>query len=124
MVNLYGVSASSTTADLAVLIQLGTSSGLKTSGYVETSGIRTNAYSDTTGFNIYGSGGSNAVSGIAIINHMGNNAYVSSHSGRYNSSNVVSGGGSVDLGGTLDRIRVKLWSGGNFDAGLVNIMYE
>ena len=125
MVNFYGVSASNTGGyDLAILIRLGTSSGLKTSGYSNTSANISTAYTDATGFTVFGSGSSNAVSGIATINHMGGNAFVSSHSIRYASSNIATGGGHVDLGGTLDRIRVMLWSGGNFDSGLVNIMYE
>mgnify|MGYP003126150055 FL=1 len=125
MVNFYGVSASNTGGyDLAILIRLGTSSGLKSSGYSNTSANISTAYTDSTGFPVFGTGSSNAVSGIATINHMGGNAFVSSHSIRYASSNIATGGGHVDLGGTLDRIRVQLWSGGNFDSGLVNIMYE
>ena len=37
----------------------------------------------------------------------------------------VIGGGSVDLGGTLTRIKIfKVTGTDNFDAGKVNIMYE
>jgi len=120
-VNFYGVSGGS---DIGALIRLGTSSGLKSSGYSSISHWGTGGNSDGSGFFVYGTGGSNAISGIATINHMGSNAFVSSHSIYYNNSNGAFGGGKVDLGGTLDRLRVQLVSGGNFDAGLININYE
>ena len=120
-VMFYGVSAGS---DTGALVRLGTSSGLKISGYSSISHYGSGGQSDSSGFMAYGTGGSNALGGILTINHMGGNVFVSSHSLYYNNSNGVFGGGQVDLGGTLDRLRVTTVSGGNFDAGLVNINYE
>ena len=42
----------------------------------------------------------------------------------YNGSNGAFGGGYKDLGGTLTQVRVSLVSGGNFDFGRVNLLYE
>mgnify|MGYP001325026580 FL=1 len=120
-VMFYGVSAGS---DTGALVRLGTSSGLKTSGYLSISHYGSGGQSDSSGFMAYGTGSSNALAGILTINHMGGNVFVSSHSLYYNNSNGVFGGGRVDLGGTLDRLRVTSVSGGNFDAGIVNINYE
>ena len=117
-----GVSSSG--SDVAALVQIGTSSGVKATGYLSTSHYGSGGSSDTTGFYIYGIGGSNILSAIMTITHMGSNIYVNAHSGKYNSSNGMFGGGDLDLGGTLDRVRIKQVSGGAFDAGSINIMYE
>jgi len=117
-----GVSSSG--SDVAALIQIGTSGGLVTSGYISSSHYGTGGTSDATGFAMYGITSSNSLSGIMTISHMGSNVYVSSHSGKFDTTNAVFGGGDVDLGGTLDRVRIKQVSGGSFDAGSVNIMYE
>jgi len=113
-----------TGANASVLIRLGTSSGLTTSGYVTNSSWGADQVQDTSGFIVYGSGGGNTISGILTICHMGSNLFVGSHAVRYNSSNGVFGGGHVQLGGTLDRLRVQMVSGGAFSGGSVNIMYE
>ena len=121
-INLYGVSGAS--SDTGALIRLGTSGGLKTSGYGSTSHWGGGGTNDASGMIIYGTHTSNTINGIVIINHIGSNIYVSSHSIRYNNSNGAFGGAYVDLGGTLDRLRVQLSSGGNMDSGKINIMYE
>ena len=116
---------SSAGSDTSALVQLGTSGGLVTTGYLANScydgGVGASA---TTGFNMYGTGTTNLMSGTMTIAHMGSNAWVSSHAGRYATAWGIWGGGNLDLGGTLDRVRIKLISGGTFDAGSVNIMYE
>ena len=91
---------SSAASDVAALVQIGTSSGLKTSGYLSTTHWGGGGTDDATGFAMYGIGASNILSGIMTIAHMGSNIYVSSHAGKYNSSNGMFGGGDVDLGGT------------------------
>ena len=121
-VNFYGVSAGS---DVAALIRLGTSSGIVTSGYGSTSATGHNqGYSDSSGIVVYGTASTNSINGIAIINNMGSNVFVSSHSARYSNSYAVMGGGYKDLGATLTQIRIASVSGGNFDSGLVNLMYQ
>ncbi len=117
-----GVSSSG--SDTGVLVQLGTSGGLVTSGYLSTSHYGSGGSSDATGFYMYGIESGNILSGIMTIAHMGSNIYVNAHSGKYNTSNGMFGGGDVSVGGTVDRLRIKQSSGGAFDAGSVNIMYE
>ena len=121
-VNFYGASAGS---DTGALIRLGTSSGFVSSGYGSRSNYGTGGGgSDTSGFLIYGTETSNSLNGTVVINHIGNNVFVTSHSCMYNTSNSVYGGGYKDLGATLDRVTVRLVSGGNYDSGLINIMYQ
>lgn len=115
---------SSSASDTGALVQLGTSGGFVTSGYLSTSHYGTGGSSDTTGFYIYGIGTSNILSAIMTITHMGSNIYVNAHSGKYNSSNGMFGGGDVAVGGTVTQVRIKQVSGGAFDAGSINIMYE
>ena len=117
-----GVSSSG--SDVGLLVQVGTSSGFKTSGYASTTHWGTGGTSDHTGFAMYGIANANILSGIMTIAHMGSNVFVASHSGKYNTSNGMFGGGDVDLGGTVDRVAIKTISGGAFDGGSVNIMYE
>tara|TARA_B110000444_G_C18487873_1_gene432152 strand:- start:57 stop:650 length:594 start_codon:yes stop_codon:yes gene_type:complete len=121
-VNLYRCSASG--SDTGALIRLGTSSGIVTSGYSSLSHWGGGGQSDTSGFYLYGTAGGNAINGIATINNMGSDRFISSHSLMYNGSNGAFGGGYKDLGGTLTQLRVSLVSGGNFDFGRINIMYE
>jgi len=89
-------------SDNSVLVQLGTSGG----------------------FIVYGINSTNTISGILTICHMGSNLFVGSHAVRYNSSTGVFGGGHVQLGGTLDRLRIRPNGSDSFDAGSVNVMYE
>lgn len=130
-VNFNGVSISGTAI---TQIQLGTSAGVVTSGYV---GICMGAQGSSVGL------GSIVTSGFPL-NNDGNAAYT--FYGQYVfalvSGNIWSGsgtlavtnsttprlhcsGGSVTLGGTLDRLRLTTSNGTDtFDAGSVNIMYE
>jgi len=125
-INCYTVSSVATSStDTSILVRLGTSSGLTDSGYVSTSEYRSGmGATDTSGFVAYGTNGSSTLGGVMTINHIGSNRFVASHSMYYNTSNGVFGGGIVTLGGTLDRVRVMLNSGGNFDNGFINIFYE
>jgi hypothetical protein len=64
--------------------------------------------------------------GNAIICTLGSNTWVGSHSlgGTVSGSNSI-GGGSIALGGTLDRLRLTTVNGTDtFDSGTVNIIYE
>lgn len=121
-VNLYGVSGAST--DTGALIRLGTSGGIVTSGYGSISHWGGGGQSDSSGLYIYGTHTSNSINGIATINNIGSDIFVSSHSIMYNTSNGAFGGGYKDLGGTLTQLRVSLVSGGNFDSGRINLLYE
>ena len=107
-----------------LLVQLGTSGGLVTSGYASLSHWGGGGLSSTSGFMVDGVGNANIMSGIMTIAHMGSNIYVASHSCKYNTSNGVFGGGDVSIGGTVDRLTVTRSGSNTFDAGSINIMYE
>lgn len=123
---LSGVSISGT--DL-IQIQLGSGS-FATSGYLSgattfASGS-TNAANSTTGMIIQGSGtASLVIHGIATLARIAGNTWVMSFSGGTSEAGrTLLGGGSIALGGTLDRLRVKTDGTNTFDAGSINIMYE
>ena len=115
---------SSNASDVAALVQLGTSSGFVTSGYVSTSNIYGGGSDDATGFIMLGVTTSQTLSGIMTIAHMGSNIYTQAHSGKRSSTYAVFGGGDVSVGGTVTQVRIKQVSGGSFDAGSINVMYE
>ena len=125
-----GVSTNGTTG---LMIRLGTSNGIESTGYLGTvsAPLATSGNSDlmqTTGFNTYGyNSASIVIIGTAIISTIGSNIWIENHSlalygGGYYTSN---GAGSKTLSGTLDRIRVTTINGTDtFDAGSINILYE
>jgi hypothetical protein len=56
---------------------------------------------------------------------MGSNLWVASHSGALNTTIGAMGGGSITLGGTLDRLRITSTNGTDaFDAGFITLLYE
>jgi len=123
-----GVSASGTSS---YLVQIGSGS-ITSSGYNSCAAGSIDAASpavaaSTAGYLIVADTASDVKNGHMVITLMGSNLYVSSHTlGGDSTRNVVWwGGGSVTLGGTLDRIRITTVNGTDtFDAGSINIMYE
>jgi hypothetical protein len=119
----------STVSNDNILVQLGTSSGFTTSGYVSTSidfdgngGVATNS---TAGLIVKLNPGSNIVNGTMIIAYTGSNAWVNNHTLSNNTNIMTVGGGTIALGGTLDRVRITTVSGTDaFDAGTLNISYQ
>ena len=122
----------STNGSSVIQVQLGTSSGITTTGYVASCGITdggsvgTTAFSSgfgtaDSGFNTY------TESGNIIITNRSSNNWVASFSlfQRTSSARTAFGGGSVSLASTLDRVRITTVNGTDtFDAGSINIMYE
>ena len=120
----------STTGTVPLLYQIGTSSGIVTSGYISSGGYcgaGQSGLQSTAGF-LNGAGGAIADTtvGITTICNFGNNTWVSSSvSGDGTADFVKMGGGSITLGGTLDRVRITTTTGTpTFDAGSINILYE
>lgn len=124
-----GVSTSGTSYPL---IQIGSGS-VTTSGYVSASGglsgnVGYGTTSSTSGFIIFGADAGNNLCGTMTIQLLGSNTYISSHSlgdtgGTY--VNIFNGGGTITLGGALDRVRITTVNGTDtFDAGSINILYE
>jgi len=123
-----GVSTSSTSD---ILIRLGTSSGVTTTGYA-TYGLRTGATSVTSGANStvgFASVATAAVytlSGSVIFSALGGDIWtgfgILADSAGGNGF-IITGG--ISLAATLDRVRITTVNGTDtFDAGSINIMYE
>lgn len=107
-----------------LLIQLGTSSGITTTGYSSQSG----GSSSTNGFCIFSWGGlANTLTASITINLIDTNMWllggiVNRVDGTSADRSAV---GSVTLPGTLTRIRLTSSTGtGNFDSGTINVLYE
>ena len=107
------------------LVQLGTSSGFQTSGYLSNSHYGGAGVGATNGFSIlFGGGAANVVSGAIVIYNLGSNKFASNHSAKYNQNNGLFGGGDVTLGGTLDRVRLRPTGNTSFDAGNLRLLIE
>ena len=128
-VALRGISTNGTGA---IQIQLGTSGGYVITTYLSTasriSTASTVASSVTTGFSLGTSVAAEVTTGNVIITNITGNVWVYSVGGRTSTVVVLSGGGDVDIGGTLDRLRIIGSATGSpadtFDAGSINILYE
>ena len=108
------------------LMQIGAGSVL-TSGYLGSAQTISTAALATTG---WGLGASTTAAfifnGSAVITNMGSNVWsMFGVVGYSNSAGVTMFGGSVSLGGVLDRVRITTVNGTDtFDAGSINILYE
>jgi hypothetical protein len=123
------VSGSST-----ILMQLGTSGGVVTSGYTNTAGSinttnnTTRGATSTSGILTYGGGSASlyVFSGSIVFVSLGSNIWTASGTtnNSYNNDSTTTAG-QVSLGGTLDRVRFFTTNGTDtFTAGTVNILYE
>jgi hypothetical protein len=124
---LQGVS---TNGSSAYLVRLGTSGGVVTSGYVS-SGSQLNpsssSTSSTAGILLIVDSSGYVCTGSIVFNNISSNTWVASYSiglsGVANGSAI--GGGHIDLGAALDRVRITTVNGTDtFDAGSINILYE
>lgn len=122
----------STNGSSLVLLRLGTSAGVVSSGYVG-SGIACQAgnfvfgTTDTSGLLITGTNASSVINhGHAVLTLLGSNNWICSQvTGRSDGNAANFGGASIALGGTLDRVRITTVNGTDaFDAGTINILYE
>jgi len=110
------------------LLQLGTSSGVTTSGYlgrVRDLASTTSAYS--SGFTLLTDSSNGAILHglIQVVTLGSNNFAMSGILSRSDGANIYVSGGSIALGGVLDRVRLTTVNGTDlFDAGSVNILYE
>ena len=124
-----GVSTSGTSNPI---VQLGTSGGLTTSGYlgaVISSAVSPAAANMSSGFTFGTSGSSVATNlrhGIMTIANLSGNSWCCGGTVGYSDVAVVGLiGGAVSLSGTLTQIRITTTNGTDtFDAGSINILYE
>lgn len=121
-----------TNGSSGIRVQLGTSSGVTTTGYAVyfvQCGPTIVSATSTTGFDTYPNSVTNALrSGTFVFTKISGNIWVGSvntafaYSGLYYTS---AAGGSIALASTLDRIRIATNNGTDtFNAGSINILYE
>ena len=118
----------STNGTSGTVIQIGAGS-VTTSGYLSTgagvSGAGAGVNNYTNGFGMRNDDASYVLSGHMVITNISGNIWISSHTGKISTAVGVFGGGSVTLGGVLDRVRFTTGNGTDtFDAGSINILYE
>jgi hypothetical protein len=118
-----GVSTNGTT-NLCILIGSGSFS---TTGY--TSSVwtaNTNLSTDTTLFKITAvNAAAYVTSGIITLATLGSNVWTQSATLASTGAGPSVSGGSITLGGALDRVRITTGNGTDtFDAGSINILYE
>lgn len=125
-VMFQGVSTNSTAL---WLLQLGTSSGVTTSGYLgyafNAAGSATSAFS--AGFTLLtDSANGHICHGLVQVVTLGSNNFaMSGQLSRSDAANGYNSAGSIALGGVLDRVRITTVGGTNtFDAGSINILVE
>jgi hypothetical protein len=119
-----GLSLSST-AD--ILVQLGDSGGIETTGYISSgsaTGTGAAISNSTVGMIIRSAAAASITSGIMTIQNLTGNSWVASYAGKQASTASSYGGGDKTLSDTLTQIRITTTSTDTFDAGTVNIMYE
>jgi hypothetical protein len=118
----------STNGTSSYQVQIGSGS-ITTSGYAWAGGsTSTGNQTATSGFLIFSNSATDIMSGTISIVLVGSNTWVESHVIGMNQAGTgygIVGGGSIALGGTLDRLRITTVNGTDtFDAGSVNILYE
>jgi hypothetical protein len=125
----------STNGSSVVQIQIGAGS-VTTTGYLAyaTAYGQSTSFATTTSTSGFVTGQANSAAGstrhgIATIANINGNAWVfaSALADAASTSGAImsGGGGSLTLGGTLDRVRITTVNGTDtFDAGTINILYE
>jgi len=112
-------------------IQLGTSSGVVTSGYKSTCSLIYGSNtcvvdSITSGFLMRSDLAADELNGHYVFTSLGSNIWIGTTVfNNYSNSRVWQGAGQLSLGGTLDRVRITTVNGTDtFDTGSINIIYE
>ena len=120
-----GVSTSGTSN---LLVQLGDSGGVETSGYTGACGTRGGETAFTSGFILSQSNtATSSMNGLATIALLGSNIWcMNAVNGLVVSSNAPAfSGGAKTLSDTLTQVRITTVNGTDtFDAGTINILYE
>jgi hypothetical protein len=106
-------------------VRLGTSGGIQSSGYLASAaaGISTsNVATSTSGFPVRGGGGT--LSGVMTITLLdpSSNIWVAAFSNGTDTNQWGYGGGTVTMTGTVTQ--VQMFTGGTFNNGSFNILYE
>lgn len=117
-ISLFEVSTNGTAH---FLVQLSESSTVKTSGYATCGAVDGFRVNSTAGFVLYHNSASAESSGRMEFENVGGTKWIGHHTGRFDATGRPNtGGGNVDLGGTLDGFRLTTVGGTNtFDNGSI-----
>jgi hypothetical protein len=119
--------AVSTNGSSGFSIQLGTSGGILSTGYIGGVAVGTTYNANSSSYFLYNSAGAaDSISGIITITSLGSNIWAEAGNlaQAANGATRVSGG-SVSLSGALTTVRIITANGTDtFDAGSINILYE
>ena len=117
-----------------ILIQLGDSGGIETTGYNSVTSVITlgppiggAAALSANGFIVYASSGPNRLSGTVVFNNVNGNLWLGNGQWTYLNVNLFTAwvSGEKSLSNPLDRIRITSTNGTDtLDAGTINIIYE
>jgi hypothetical protein len=118
----------STNGTSNILVRLGTSGGIITTGYVTgsstSSGTNTTATDGLFAVNS-ATAAENYTGNIVIYNITGTTWASANHCANMTTGNTRIGGGSIDIAGTLTQLSITTSSGTQvFDAGTINVMWE
>ena len=122
-----GVSLSGTAQ---LLVQIGDSGGLETSGYVSSSNTVVSntgfsGTSSTSGFVMVMGNGAYIASGALVLTNLDGNTWVAHGCHTLTTNSTCFAAGSKSLNDTLDRLTVTTTNGTDtFDAGKINVIYE
>ena len=116
----------SLTGSNSTLVQLGTSSGLITSGYYsQTTNGEGSKQTKTDGFSLYTTGSGHSYSGAMVIYKVSASKYVYTYTSTNGvSANRMGGGRLQGVSGTIDRILITADGTNNFDTGEITIYAE
>jgi len=112
-----------------IIIQLGDSSGIQSSGYLSVCGYITsgsNITASTNGFMLSMSVGATAIyHGCVVLNLLADNKWIANGSSCRTDSIVINfTQGLKSLSNSLSQIKIKPTGTNQFDAGTINISYE
>lgn len=110
-------------------IQLGTSGGIVSTGYISTSvfteaGSPVSTQNRTDSMVVYGGNSARTLTGSMVLVNTDGNSWVSSHTGKLITDQGVHGAGSVDVGGTVTQLKIESDLSNTLDAGEVTLFYE
>ena len=118
----------STNGSSNILVQLGDSGGIESTGYTSAVGNNAATATSTAGLIAISNGAAGSIlSGTMTIVSISTNTWVSNVTlgDTTNTQTPYAGGGSKSTSATLDRIRITTVNGTDtFDAGSINILYE
>jgi len=124
LVVMFGGCSLSGTDDL--LVQLGDSGGLATSGYAASCFDHAGMVNSGSGFIVYAGAAANTVHGSITLTLLNSstNRWVAQIGAFRSTTSAIGGGGGVVLSGALDRVRLTRTGTNTFDAGSVSIWYR